>query len=209
MSDMHAQSGRRSGRSAQHGMVLITSLLLLMVVTIFAISMFRSFGIEEKIAGNTRDKERARASAMTALQYAEWWIAQGNWANDGTCTPQLLVAPAQGLICLPPPITANGYIANLNNIVSNVANVPWMVGGQEVGTVYTPTTMNVTNAAAPDYYYGPPRFYISFIGANPSTPQCGNFYQIDAWGYGTSANTVAVVESTFELTWTSGCSALF
>jgi len=209
MSAMHGQSGRCSGRAVQHGMVLITSLLLLMVVTIFAISMFRSFGIEEKIAGNTRDKERARASAMTALQYAEWWIAQGNWANSGACTPQLLVAPAQGLICLPPPITANGYIANLNFIVPNVANVPWMVGGQEVGTVYRPTTMNVTNAAAPDYYYGPPRFYISFIGANPSAPLCGNYYQIDAWGYGTSANTVAVVESTFELTWTSGCSALF
>jgi len=44
------------GRSPQRGMVLITALLLLIVVTILAVGMFRSFGLDEKIAGNTREK---------------------------------------------------------------------------------------------------------------------------------------------------------
>jgi type IV pilus assembly protein PilX len=193
----------RAGNAAttQRGMVLISSLLLLMVVTIFAMSMFRSFGVEEKIAGNTRDKERARASAMTALQYAEWWITQDNWANASVCAPALLVAPAQGQICLPAQLPNITNIASLNATVASVTTVPWVSGAQEIGTQYTPPGMNVTNAAAPDYYFGPPRFYISFINQFSYYQYCGNLYQIDAWGYGGSPNTIAVVESTFEIHW--------
>jgi type IV pilus assembly protein PilX len=199
MSDLHTQPGLDNTRSKQRGMVLISSLLLLMIVTIFAISMFRSFGIEEKIAGNTRDKERARAAAMTALQYAEWWITNGNWANVGNCVPALLNANAnQGLICQ----TGSG----LNNMVASVTTVPWMDGG-EIGTVYTPPGMNTTNAANLDYYYRAPRFYISYLGQYNVRTSCGYMYQIDAWGNGTSPNTVAVVESTFETTWSTGCGA--
>ena len=39
----------------QGGLVLVSSLLLLLVVTILAVAIFRSFGIEEKIAGNQRE----------------------------------------------------------------------------------------------------------------------------------------------------------
>jgi type IV pilus assembly protein PilX len=184
-------------------MVLISSLLLLMVVTIFAMSMFRSFGVEEKIAGNTRDKERARSAANAALQYAEWWITQNNWANTGICPAALWVAPAQGQVCMPAQIPNVFNIAPLNAIVPNVANVPWLSGAQEIGTQYTPPGMNVTNAAAPDYYFGPPRFYISFVNNFDYGSHCGNLYQIDAWAYGGSPNTVAVVESQFEITWLS------
>ena len=38
-------------RHLQRGVVLVSSLLLLLVVTIMALSMFRSFGIQEKVAG--------------------------------------------------------------------------------------------------------------------------------------------------------------
>ncbi len=62
-------------RFAQTGIVLVSSLLLLLVVTIMALSIFRSFGIQEKIAGNTREKQRALQGAISAQQFAESWIA--------------------------------------------------------------------------------------------------------------------------------------
>jgi type IV pilus assembly protein PilX len=197
MSDLRRYFASGNKRPAQRGMVLISSLLLLLIVTIFAISMFRSFGIEERIAGNTRDKERARASALTALQYAEWWVTQGNWANASACPATLLVAPGQGQVCL----QGTGLNTKIPN--GDVSVVPWRSGAQEVGTQYTPTGMNVTNAAAADYYLQPPRFYISFISTVNQPLNCGNLYQIDAWGYGSSASTVAVVESVFETNWNS------
>jgi len=59
----------------QRGMVLITSLLLLLILTMLAVSMFRSYGVQERIAGNTRDKQRARSAAISAQQYAETWLS--------------------------------------------------------------------------------------------------------------------------------------
>ena len=51
---------------SHRGIVMITALLLLLVATILGATMFRSFGTQEKIAGNLREKERALHAAVTA-----------------------------------------------------------------------------------------------------------------------------------------------
>ena len=53
------QQRRSHQRRKEGGIVLISSLLLLLIVTVMALSMFRSFGVQEKIAGNMREKQRA------------------------------------------------------------------------------------------------------------------------------------------------------
>jgi Tfp pilus assembly protein PilX len=54
-----------------------------------------------------------------------------------------------------------------------------------------------TNYAAGSYY-DYPLFYISYLGIGTApTGGKGNLYQIDAVGYGGTANTAAVVESTY------------
>ena len=67
-------------RHLQRGVVLVSSLLLLLVVTIMALSMFRSFGIQEKVAGNMREKQRALQAAESAQEFAEQWLI----ANSST-----------------------------------------------------------------------------------------------------------------------------
>lgn len=174
----------------QRGIVMISSLLLLLVLTLIAISMFRSFGLEERIAGNLREKNRALQAAMSAQQYAEWWLTQGNNVNNvQVCTTMLNANISQGAVC------SN----QLNAIVANVATVPWVVGGQNVGVSYTPDNM-LTNAAnggvaTGNSYSSVPVFYISKLGAYPGGN--GEVYQIDAVGYGATQDAVAVVESTF------------
>jgi type IV pilus assembly protein PilX len=59
----------------QPGFVLVSSLLLLLVVTIMALSIFRSFGVQERIAGNIREKNRALQAAVSTQEYGEWWLA--------------------------------------------------------------------------------------------------------------------------------------
>ena len=44
-------TSKRRQRAHTRGMVLVTALLMLIVVTILALAMFRSFGLDEKIAG--------------------------------------------------------------------------------------------------------------------------------------------------------------
>ncbi len=174
-------------RARQRGMALITSLLLLVVVTILAVSMFRSFAIEGKIAGNVREKQRALLSAESAQQYAEWWLTQGS--NAGTlstvCTQAMNANIGEGQICANtlPSILGVGNIGNVNSWPAFV-------------TSYTPPSMNVTQTASQGTYYQAPVFYISDLGTDKDGSG-GEVFQIDAMGYGASADTVAVVESTF------------
>lgn len=176
-------------RSPQTGMVLVTSLLLLIVVTLLAVGMFRSFGLDEKIAGNVREKQRALGAAETAEQYAESWLVNGNSSTGAPCTVFVTATAASnvGQVC--------------SNVLTNANQVPWTAG-----VYYAPTVtsaMNVSTAGGQGSYYFSPAFYISYLGASPNG--LGNIFQIDAVGYGGSADTVAVVESTYIVQQSSSC----
>ena len=98
----------------ERGIALVTTLLLLVIITILALSMFRSFGTQEKIAGNIREKDRALHAAETAQQFAEWWLLQGTNIAVGatTCTPPALsVNTNPGQICNQTLQTALGLAA--------------------------------------------------------------------------------------------------
>jgi type IV pilus assembly protein PilX len=196
-----------SGRNiAQRGVVLVSSLLLLIVVTIIALSMFRSFGIQEKIAGNVREKQRALQAALSAESFAENWLAlNSSTTAPAPCSNLLNGNIGQGQIC------SNALTGVPTPAVADVTVVPWQIGGAPVGVSYLPPSMaistttsvsaaNVTNPT----YYGTPAFYISDMGpsADPTFPG-GEVYQIDAAGYGGNSNTVAEVESTYVVYTTS------
>lgn len=178
-------SCRRHSPSSERGLVLVSSLLLLVVVTILAIGLFRSFGMDEKIASNTREKQRALQAAMSAEQYAEWWLLNGTLSGTTNCTTSV-VAP-QGQIC-------TNVLSN-----SNVPLVPW-----SAQVTYTPPNMTVTHTSAAGTYYTSPAYYISYLGVGTAANGSpGYVYQIDAVGYGGSPSTAAVVESTFIVQTTS------
>ena len=179
---------------AQRGMVLISSLLLLVVVTIIALSLFRSFGIQEKIGGNMREKQRALQAAVSAQQFAENWLSTNATAIPVPCSNLLNGNTGQGQIC------SN----KLSTAVLDVTSVPWKIGANQVGVSYLPPGMSVNTVTsvsaaslANPSYYGTPSFYISDMGpsADPNIP--GEIYQIDAYAFGGSSSTAAVVESTY------------
>jgi type IV pilus assembly protein PilX len=188
------QLSQRGNR--QRGMVLVTSLLMLVVVTILAIGLFRTFGLDEKIAGNTREKQRALQAAVSAQQFAEWWLSVGNAVNLMSCSGNYTTASV--------PICVNTLPSAVTGGSANIASLPWTVGGVATQVTYVPPNMtfaNGTNATiTKGTYFANPVFYISYLGvgtgANGAT---GILFQIDAAGYGGSPNTAAVVESTYLL----------
>ena len=193
----HSRARQQRGISRprqQRGVVLITAMLLLIVVTIMALSMFRGYGIQERIAGNTRDKQRALAAAISAQQYAEFQLASGTAPLPGVCPAGFLPNGMQ--VCLPPAAPAT---------LPNFASWPWTSGvtyamfttnainGVSNVTSATGTHDTATNSAS---YVQAPVFNIIDLGPNKGTP-AGEVYQVDAVGFGGTTNTVAVVESTF------------
>jgi type IV pilus assembly protein PilX len=191
-------SARRTARSGQRGIALITSLLLLVIITLLALSMFRSLGTQEKITGNLREKDRALHAAESAQEFGEWWLTQGNNAAIGSspCVAGLWNGTLQqGQIC------SNTLDLGLG---ITITNVPWTIagpGGGLVGTTYQPTGMIIGGPLAGPVdnpaYFGLPTYYIADLGL--AADGQGEAYRIDAFGYGSNQTTVAVVESTYEV----------
>jgi type IV pilus assembly protein PilX len=176
-------------RRLQHGMALISGLLLLVIVTVLAISMFRSFGIQARIAGNTREKQRALHAAEGAQAYAEWFVSLpggGNATMGNPCTGVVKVnTPADVQVC--------STMLDANTVTAG----PWTSQGKTVGFVYKPVGMSTTGS---DAYPNPPMFYIGFINTLPPVGGTQYFnYRIDATGSGGTSNTVAVVEGTYQV----------
>jgi type IV pilus assembly protein PilX len=187
-----------TARRSQRGVVLVSSLLLLIVVTIIALSMFRSFGIQEKIAGNMREKQRALQAAITAEVFAEAWLQTNGGSGVSEvvdCAGLLNGTIGQGQICANVLTTVPGM---------DVTQPPWLIGGNPVGVTFTPfgmplgatTAYSAPTAAGPNFF-ATPTFYISDLGTSIDPTVPGEIYQIDAYAYGGSQSTVAVVESTY------------
>ena len=185
--------------ATQRGVALVTSLILLVIITIIALSMFRSFATQEHIAGNLREKERALAAAESAQQYAEWWLTQSNNVTVGAvpCTAGTLNANANvnvGQICTQ-TLQAQGITITTIPWPIQVTYLPAGMGSVEAG-------VNGTNGDPP--YALTPAFYITDVG--PAGDGLGETYQVDAYGSGSttgatlaSTPTIAVVESLYEV----------
>ena len=169
----------------QRGMVLVTALLMLVVVTLLAVSMFRSFGLDEKIAGNVREKQRALSAAETAEEYAEWWLANGLAAAPVACS--VPVSSTVGQVC-----TA------ASTATIDFTSLPWAA---RVNYAYAPNAATTMPTSGPSFYSQRPAYSITFLGSTPTS----NMYQIDAVGYSGSTDTAAVVEATYALSISNTC----
>jgi type IV pilus assembly protein PilX len=168
-------------------MALVSALLLLLVTTVLGIAMFRSFGLLEHIAGNTREKARALHAAESARTYAEWWLSgnQGLNASSGQACAGIVNVPT---IC--------------SNAMTSATLFPWTTG-----VSYTPPGLPTGNTGAVGNYASAPLFYISYLG-NTYNSQTGTTtfnYQVDAAGYAGTLSSAVETQSTYAvgITYTS------
>jgi type IV pilus assembly protein PilX len=191
---------RRAGRD--RGMVLITSLLLLLVVTILALAMFRGVGLENRIAGNVMDKQRALEAATSTEDYAEQWLVN----NVSAATPTACSASTFTATTTMPTVCSNTLATSTDNLSALV--VPWTIGGSPVGYSYNPVTTGtdtlfpVSNTGGVGDYYQAPTVYVAYLGPDATTSNAFD-YQVDAWSYGGNTGTVAVVESVYQVRYTA------
>ena len=169
----------RSGRRCDAGFVLIASLLILVVLTIIAVAMFRSFGLQELMAGNLREKTRAIEAANSALSYAEWWLNQNNAGTGVSCS----AAPSP---------------AGAARVCSNLLSSPATLSNWTAASTYTLPSSTISTSGGLGTYYASPKFYIQYLGLDAT--KNATVYLVTALGYGGNANSVAVVQSTYAFT---------
>lgn len=172
-------------QAKQGGMALVAALLLLLVLTMLGVGMFRSFGLQEHIAGNTRERQRALHAAAVAQSYGEWWLTSDKGANA-----------QQGISCATGVATAPQIC---NQALVNPVSVPWTTA-----VSYIPTGMKTgtANAGFTDNYINPPNFYIQWVSGfyDKTSGASVNNYLVDASGYAGTTTAAAVVESSFTVT---------
>ncbi len=175
-------AGRENISRRERGMVLVTALLLLVVVTLIALAMFRSVGLDQKMAANLREKQRALNAAESAEQYAEYFLA-----NGGSATAPLGVCSTTVSFTATPICT---------NPLTSPTTLPWTVGvNYALTTTSAPSAMTISTTPSLGSFYYTPEYYIAYVGQTAGG--LGKIYQIDAVAYGASPDTTAVVESTY------------
>jgi type IV pilus assembly protein PilX len=169
----------------ERGIVLIAALAVLLMLTLLSVGMFRSFGLEERITGNTREKQHAFFAAQSALQNAENWLVSGNAGSGVPCTVQVSATP---VICTTPaPVTQQ-----------QLATTIW---NTSFGTTFTPPSLTLNGTSTTQMassYYASPQFAIFSLGPDPTGQ--GSLFQVTAQGFGGSnTNSVAVVQSVYSV----------
>jgi type IV pilus assembly protein PilX len=176
----------RGAASTDRGFVMITGLLFLIVITLLSLAMFRSFGLQERIAGNTRDKQRAFEAAQNALQYGEWWLAQGSAAGTLAGTGTACTGVVDG--------NTVSAMRVCSDPVATTASLP------AVRTDYRPPgiTIGSGGTTGDDVNYATkPALYISYLGMAPVGQAV--LYQVTGFGFGGNPDTMSVVQSTYQI----------
>jgi type IV pilus assembly protein PilX len=190
---------KRQSVPNQLGIALISGLLILLVLTILGVGMLRSIGIQARMAGNTREKQRALRAANDAEAYAEWWISQpgGGVTTGSACAGTIQITNLNTEITDPTLVQVCSSLLTPSTVT--LINGPWTeaVGGKPVGFSYAPTGLLTSGT---DPYFKIPMLYIAYLNGtyDKSSGTQTNNYLIEASGYGGTANTVAVVESTYQ-----------
>lgn len=173
----------------QTGAVLIVSLIILLLMTIIGITAMQTTTMEERMAGNLRDRNLALQAAEAALRDGENWLAsqvvRPNTADDGSQTVWTRGAPV------------NQDDADASNDIDFFA-VDWGADGVEYGTLANTTgNPSVPGVAAE------PRFVIeeySFIpdDSDPMTRAKGigvYYYRVTARAVGGSDVSESYLQS--------------
>lgn len=201
-----------STRNRQQGVVLITGLILLVLLTIIGVTASRSTLLEERMAGNMKDQNVAFQSAEAALRVAENYltgVSLGIFASDTSSS--VLAKDPTGL-----------YRATLSTTQERWEQTVWDDGGS-VAYPRTPDALTLA-VNAPEGAAEPPRYIIEDMSTtlkctSTSLASCGiapvslkkldedskdeldkpvgetGVYRVTARGIGTSANTIVFVQS--------------
>lgn len=166
--------------NGESGGALVVSLLMLLVMTLIGVTAMQVTSLEEKMAGNMRDRNLAFQAAESALRGGETFLRSAT-SSAFNCTKGLYKVD---------DYDCNGTPDNTRVWES----VDWNSSG---ALTYSGGTLAAL-AASPRYIIeelaGPPQSGSSFEAGVPSD---GSYHRITARGVGGTANAVVLLQSTF------------
>jgi len=176
-------------KQQQQGVVLAVTLIMLVLITLLAVSGMRSTTMEERMASNSRNSNVAFQMAESALREGEKVLQAAPGA--------LLIADAQAntvpsITCV---ITLNSADFTLPNTWSLTPASPPAVTSCQMTGNGSASQLGTSNL---------PRYFIEFmyaeipttVGSAPVPRNC--FYRITSRGYGPDVNSFVTLQTTYK-----------
>lgn len=170
----------QANRTAQRGMTLIIAMIFLLMLTMLGVTAMQSTVMEERIAGNTRDRDVAFQSAESGLRAGETYL------TTNACTPGITF-PGAGLI---------------NNVGGVATSVQYDSADYWMSQVWDATD-SIASSTALTGVYAPARYVIELISgtsgvqSGPVGSSTTLVYRVTARGAGVTAGSVSLLQSTF------------
>ena len=170
----------------QDGIALITTLIFLVMLTVIGVTAARMSLLEERMAGNSRDRDIALRAAEMALRDAERDILSGRNISGltgftATCVNGLCYNGINGYATSPPTGFTNP-VWKTPNILTASPSVPY---GQYTGATAIPGVS------------AQPRYLIEGVRKTPAGGGETFYYQITVRAQGRNANTVVWLQELF------------
>lgn len=166
----------RSGLAGQRGATLVIALVMLLILTLLGTTAMQSTTLEERMAGNTRDRNVAFQAAEAALREAERVLAQP------------VLPPFDG--------TGGRYQPTLGAGVRTWESVNWTDGSAV--TVYSEGSLaGVSGAPAYIIEELPPVFDTS-SSVEAGTPLIQEYYRVTARAAGATTGAVVILQTTYK-----------
>ena len=174
-------AGRCPPGHYQQGAVLVISLLLLLIMTLIGVTTMSTTSLEEKMAGNMRDKNVALQAAEAALEDGEAWLAP------------LGSQPAETTTCGAPPCDV--WALNTLPDLSSQSQSWWLSNGREYGAAGSKDINDVNTD--PRYILEAQSFVPDALDMGQNPPTGKSIYRVTAHGTGGSDDAQVILQTTF------------
>lgn len=159
--------------ASQSGAVLIVSLIMLLLLTMIGVTSMQTTSLEERMAGNMRDKNLAFQAAETTLR-----VAEATLPPPPPPAPQMIFNGSNGYYdsAATPAVTTDAFWEDYTN--SHDSGI---------------SLANLSQA---------PRYIIQDMDCIPPAiaPCVGqHIYRITAYAYGGSTNAVVILQSIYQI----------
>ncbi len=187
-------------KAYQSGVVLVVSLIMLLLLTLIGLSGMQSTILEEKMAGNMRDRNMAFQAAEAALTDAEQHIVRGFFSGftgfRADCGAATADTTDNGLCFtdgIKPPVWERGDVWDATRSVEYGA----VTSAKKIGDIDADPEIDVTPALSAQ-----PRYIIEAVNNTPNHTCDGTSgkrcYRITARGQGVNPNTVVVLQTIYK-----------
>ncbi len=172
--------------STQRGVTLILALLILVMIMMYGIPAAMDSMQNERMTGNTRNRDLAFQAAEHAIKKAEAWFF------EKTSTELAALAPATVTTCSPgntDPDTADCVFPDGQCHANDAAY--WQAYNWNANTVCVMTGLG--NQLDTDLSAAQPRYVVERMPDVNSHP----YYRITAWGVGKDSNATVILQTMY------------